>query len=86
MWMLRTVFGASGPPPRAPFFNSAAILAHLDGTGRYSRKTWGLLCLELWYRRFHDHSALYRRMVDNTNPALRSPQPATDAGLTANVA
>lgn len=46
------------------FFNSEAILANFDKGERFSRKTWGLLSLELWHQTFHDRAAEYRRMLD----------------------
>ena len=82
---VRDLFGAQQARQR-PFFNSAAILAHLDGTRRYSRKTWGLLCLELWYRLFHDRAAVYRRMVDDARPLPPSSYQAMDAEARASVA
>jgi asparagine synthase (glutamine-hydrolysing) len=46
-----------------PFLNPHAVLANLDGAGRFSRKIWGLLCLELWHQIFHDRALHYRRML-----------------------
>jgi asparagine synthase (glutamine-hydrolysing) len=69
---------ASQRARRRPFFNSDAIMAHLKTTGRYSRKTWGLLSLELWYQCFHDRAVEYRRMIDASQPiqSLRGPADA----------
>jgi asparagine synthase (glutamine-hydrolysing) len=47
-----------------PYFNVDAILANLDKGERFSRKTWGLLSLEIWHQLFHDKAASYRAMVD----------------------
>jgi asparagine synthase (glutamine-hydrolysing) len=49
-----------------PFVNSPAILANMDSAGRFSRKLWGLLSLELWQSLFHDRGAEYRRMLTDT--------------------
>jgi asparagine synthase (glutamine-hydrolysing) len=46
-----------------PFMNSRAVLANLEGAGRFSRKVWGLLSLELWQEIFHDRGSDYRRML-----------------------
>jgi asparagine synthase (glutamine-hydrolysing) len=43
-----------------PYINADAVLANFDTVGRFSRKTWGLLSLELWHQRFHDRAAEYR--------------------------
>jgi len=46
-----------------PFLNAPAVLANFENAGRFSRKMWGLLSLELWHQIFHDQSAQYRRML-----------------------
>lgn len=46
-----------------PFFNSDVVLSHFGEQSRFSRKTWGLLSLELWHQRFHDRAAEFRAMV-----------------------
>ncbi len=46
-----------------PYFNADAIRKNLDGEAAFSRKTWGLLSLELWHQRFHDRGAHYRQML-----------------------
>lgn len=56
------------------FFNSDAILANFDKAERFSRKTWGLLSLELWQQIFHDRAASYRRMLDDIEPAQVAAQ------------
>ncbi len=43
-----------------PYINADAVLANFESVGRFSRKTWGLLSLELWHQRFHDRAAEYR--------------------------
>jgi asparagine synthase (glutamine-hydrolysing) len=56
------------------FFNTDAILANFDKAERFSRKTWGLLSLELWHQTFHDRAADYRRMLDEIEPAQVAAQ------------
>jgi asparagine synthase (glutamine-hydrolysing) len=46
-----------------PFFNSDVVLSSFGEQSRFSRKTWGLLSLELWHQRFHDSAAEFRAMV-----------------------
>ncbi|WP_342740134.1 asparagine synthase (glutamine-hydrolyzing) [Bradyrhizobium sp. B117] len=45
------------------YFNSGVVLANFQAASRFSRKTWGLLSLELWHQRFHDRAAEFRAMV-----------------------
>jgi len=46
-----------------PLMNADAVLANFAGAGRFSRKVWGLLSLELWHQIFHDQADRYRRML-----------------------
>ncbi|WP_210497150.1 asparagine synthase (glutamine-hydrolyzing) [Microvirga antarctica] len=57
-----------------PYFNTDVILGNFDKAERFSRKTWGLLSLELWHQIFHDRAAEYKRMVDETPPQLSAAQ------------
>jgi asparagine synthase (glutamine-hydrolysing) len=57
-----------------PYFDSKAILANFDKAERFSRKTWGLLSLELWHQLFHDRASQYRRMIDEVEPAQIAAQ------------
>ncbi|HLO76066.1 MAG TPA: asparagine synthase (glutamine-hydrolyzing) [Magnetospirillum sp.] len=45
-----------------PFINADAVLRNFDHAGRFSRKAWGLLSLELWHQTFHDRAAEYRAL------------------------
>jgi asparagine synthase (glutamine-hydrolysing) len=49
-----------------PFLNAPAVLNNFENAGRFSRKVWGLLSLELWHQIFHDQSARYRHMLVET--------------------
>jgi len=46
-----------------PYINSKAVLANLGSEARFSRKTWGLLSLELWQQAFHDRAAEFQAMI-----------------------
>ncbi|MEB3221009.1 MAG: asparagine synthase (glutamine-hydrolyzing) [Candidatus Sericytochromatia bacterium] len=47
-----------------PFVRSEVVLKNLGTEARFSRKTWGLLSLELWHQQFHDRATEYRCMLD----------------------
>lgn len=56
------VFGEQRSRHRA-YFNTDVVLANFQGASRFSRKTWGLLSLELWHQRFHDRATEFKAMV-----------------------
>lgn len=43
-----------------PFMNVDVILRNLEQARGFSRKTWGLLSLELWHQQFHDESLMWK--------------------------
>jgi len=43
-----------------PFFNADAVLANFEKGGRFSRKIWGLMSLEIWHQTFHDQASQIR--------------------------
>jgi asparagine synthase (glutamine-hydrolysing) len=47
---------------RRPFIHGDAVLRNLGAERRFSRKSWGLLSLELWHQQFHDRAAEWRGM------------------------
>lgn len=57
------LFGSRSAIDR-PFLNASATLRSFSEAGRFSRKTWGLLSLELWQREFHDRAHTYRALLD----------------------
>jgi len=62
--MVQDIFRGSKARSR-DYINSEAVLKNFDKAGQFSRKTWGLLSLELWHQQFHDKAASYRRMLDD---------------------
>lgn len=56
-------------------FNTDKIIDRITGSQRFSRKLWGLLCLELWHRQFHDRAFEYRTMLSRHRS--RSPRAAS---------
>jgi len=59
---VRDVFSNMKSRDRA-HINSDAVLANFADTGRFSRKTWALLSLELWQQEFHDKATEYRALL-----------------------
>lgn len=45
------------------FVNTDAVLRNFSESGRFSRKTWALLSLELWQQEFHDKASEYRALL-----------------------
>ena len=45
------------------FVNTKEILKNFQNDAPFSRKTWGLLSLELWYQQFHDKSKEYQELL-----------------------
>lgn len=45
-----------------PYINAGAVLGNFGAAGRFSRKTWGLLSLELWHQIFHDEATEWRKV------------------------
>ena len=39
------------------------VLANFQAASQFSRKTWGLLSLELWHQRFHDRAIEFKAMA-----------------------
>jgi len=46
-----------------PWLNPDAIRQNFESTGKFSRKTWALMSLELWHQQFHDRAAEYRELA-----------------------
>ncbi len=48
--------------------DNRAVLSKLDQEPRFGRKRWGLLCLELWQRAFHDRAAQFKQLTSRGVP------------------
>jgi asparagine synthase (glutamine-hydrolysing) len=55
-----------------PFMNADAVLANFERAGRFSRKTWGLISLEIWHQMFHDRASEIRRFAALPNRRMPS--------------
>ncbi|HYP49071.1 MAG TPA: asparagine synthase (glutamine-hydrolyzing) [Thermoleophilaceae bacterium] len=44
-------------------FDNRKVLRGLERENRFGRQTWGLLCLELWQRAFHDREREFKDLV-----------------------
>ena len=45
------------------FVNADAVLQNFGSSGRFSRKSWGLMSLELWQQEFHDKAGQFRALI-----------------------
>jgi asparagine synthase (glutamine-hydrolysing) len=50
---VRDTFSSSAARTR-PYMKPEAVLKNFGQAGRFSRKTWGLISLEIWHQTFHD--------------------------------
>jgi asparagine synthase (glutamine-hydrolysing) len=55
-----------------PYMNAEAIKTSIAEAGRYSRKCWGLLSLELWWQTYHDRAAMFRGLLEADDPNVRA--------------
>jgi asparagine synthase (glutamine-hydrolysing) len=46
-----------------PFINSNTVIKNFGKEASFSRKTWALMSLELWYQQFHDKAADWRSLA-----------------------
>lgn len=56
------IFSAMAAKNR-PYIDSQAVIQNFGKELRFSRKSWGLLSLELWHQQFHDKAAEWRSMI-----------------------
>ena len=54
---------SSQPARSRELVDNGKVLARLDEEPRFGRRIWGLLCLELWQRAFHDRASSFRARV-----------------------
>lgn len=47
-----------------PFMDSEKVLENFNKDSQFSRKTWGLLSLELWHQNFYDKAHEYRALLN----------------------
>ena len=48
-----------------PFIHWDSVLENFETAGRFSRKTWSLLSLEIWHQTFHDRASEFRAQLEN---------------------
>ena len=58
--LVQDIFAARGESAAVPQYSMPSWRAS-TAVDRFSRKTWGLLSLELWHQKFHDRGAEFRR-------------------------
>ena len=62
---------------RLSYVNADAVPENFGRAGRFSRKSWGLLSLELWHQLFHDRAAHYRGLLDAESARMAGAGPQT---------
>ncbi len=61
-----------------PFMRSDNVLESFTKEAPFSRKTWGLLNLELWHQMFHDRAAEWRKKAEQRPAPMDEYQPQSD--------
>jgi asparagine synthase (glutamine-hydrolysing) len=61
-----------------PYLNADNVLSSFAEAGQFSRKTWGLLSLELWHQEFHDKASGYKNMLDDEPPPFSTSHILSD--------
>lgn len=56
------IFSSNAATTRG-FYDPKKVLKNLNQSSQFSRKIWGLLSLELWYREFHDQQINYQKLI-----------------------
>ena len=53
---------------KRPFVNGEFILNSFHEAPDFSRRSWGLASLEVWYSLFHDRSRYFKDLIDSVHP------------------
>ena len=53
----------SGKARKDSYIDYEKIINNFDKTGKFSRKIWGFLCVEIWQQQFHDQSQRFRSLL-----------------------
>lgn len=78
---VRDIFSSQAARTR-DFVNSDKVLDSLSSEVHFSRKTWGLLNLEIWHKLFHDRASEWRAR-HNDGDAAREPSGKAHEAATA---
>lgn len=60
---VRDIFSSQKAQNR-DLIDNRQVLLGMDREPRYSRKIWGLLCLEIWQQEFHDRELEYKKLIE----------------------
>ena len=75
---IRDVFSSQSAKTR-DFINTDKAAESFAEEARFSRKTWGLLNLELWHQLFHDRASEWRAKADRLPAETSPPRAQTEA-------
>jgi asparagine synthase (glutamine-hydrolysing) len=66
---VRDVFSSRAAVQR-DLVDNRLVAERLDREQPFGRKTWGLLCLELWQQRFHDREHQFKGLLTQRTTAI----------------
>jgi asparagine synthase (glutamine-hydrolysing) len=61
---IKDIFSTSNAQSRE-LINNKVVLEGIESEGEYSRKVWGLLCLEIWQQEFHDKQSMFKKLIND---------------------
>jgi asparagine synthase (glutamine-hydrolysing) len=69
---MRDIFNSRSARQREYLSPDFDIQTLIDAEGKFTRKVWGFLCLELWQQEFHDKEGAFKKLVPGDVQTMRN--------------